>query len=69
MSGFFECIGVVCFYGEGDSIGIAGERHLHFVDVQREEARSLLTAFKSPRMLELVSSVERLLAATEQRQD
>ena len=73
---FFECIGVVCFYGEGDPVRIPSERHLHFVDVERKEAGRLLASFERPPssvrietvLLELVSSssVERLLAATEE---
>ena len=69
--------GVVRFYREGDTVGIPGQRNLHFVDVQREEARSLLasgleTATIGNRvetLLELVratSSVERLLAAIDE---
>ena len=73
VSSFLECIGVVRFYGEGDPVGIPSERHLHFVDVERKEARRLLTLESPPSvrikttvLLELVrtSPVERLLAAT-----
>ena len=79
VSRFLECIGVVRFYGEGDPVGIPGQRNLHFVDVEWEEAWRLLAAtFKPspsvgietsrPVLLKLVwtSSVERLLAATDE---
>ena len=69
--------GVVRFYREGDPVGIPGQRNLHFVDVQREEARSLLASgletatigHRVETLLELVratSSVERLLAAIDE---
>ena len=63
------------FYGEGDPVGVSSQRHLHFVDVERKEARRLLALetppsvrIKTTVLLELVrtSPVERLLAATDE---
>ena len=71
------CIGVVRFYCERDPVRVARERHLHFVDVEREETGGLLALEASCALFEVVllleivgrtsgpASVERLLAATD----